>query len=363
MRILGTIVLGFLFLIAFGAFFLFQSVTGYPGDTEAVVSTLRAADVRTATLDTLEAQLTEKVRAEAEDPVFAEFALSQSRQVIDQVITDEWFYSTIGQAHRGLVDFLESGTDKVRIDLTETKDRLRRMLWEAGRHGVEVCDAVGGDRACYDSARDLQRTLEVYRRQVDATMAGVPDTVNLTWLLTRGGVEPGAVEGSSELAEAREGLQRLAMVRWAGLGALLLLLGLIVLVNMRSLPRMMVNAGIVLALASAVYLGAVSALSAWLGDAMEEKVAAERAEAASQGEPEFGHVAAGRVVTEVFSRMTGRATVPVSILLIGGLGLLGGGIALHIVRRRRKQPKVRTVPPPPPFAGPMPPGYYPPAAQ
>jgi hypothetical protein len=362
MRVLGTVVFGFLFLVAFSVFFLFQSVTGYPADTDAVVGTLRAADVRTATLDILESKIREEVKRDAEDPVFAEYVLSQSRQVIDEVITDEWFYGSIGQAHRGLVDFLESGTDKVRIDLTQTKERLRTLLWEAGRHGVEVCDAVGGGRACYDQARDLQRTLQRYRRQVDQAMAQVPDTANLTWLLTMGGAEPGAVESSSDLAEVREGLDKLAKARWIGLGGLLLLLGLIVLINKRSLPRMMVNAGVVMAVSSAAYLAAVSALGGLLGDAMEEQVSNERAEAAAKGEPEFAHVAAGRVVTEIFSRVTGRATVPVTIVLVVGMGLFGGGVALHMVRRRKLRPNHRTEPPPPPFVGPIPPGYYPPAA-
>ena len=92
-----------------------------------------------------------------------------------------------------------------------------------------------------------------------------------------------------------------------------------------------------------------------------EKIA--RQSAAARGEPEFAHVAAGRVVTEVFSRVTGRATVPVSILLAIGIGLVGGGVALHVVRRRKQRPAHRTDPPPPPFVGPIPPGYYPPAAQ
>ena len=363
MRILGTVVFGFLFLVAFGSFFLFQSVTGYPADTEAVVGTLRAADVRTATLDVLESKIREEVQKDAEDPIFAEYILSQSRQVIDEVITDEWFYDSIGQAHRGLVDFLESGTDRVRIDLTQTKERLRTLLWEAGRHGVEMCDAVGAGRACYDRARDLQRTLRAYRRQVDQAMAQVPDTANLTWLLTMGGAEPGAVENSSDLAEVREGLDKLAKARWYGFGGLVVLLGLIVLINKRSLPRMMVNVGAVLAISSAIYLAAVSALGGLLGDAMEEQLANARAEAAARGEPEYAHVAAGRVVTEVFSRVTGRATVPVTIVLVIGVGLFGGGTVLHVARRRKQRPAHRTDPPPPPFVGPIPPGYYPPAAQ
>ena len=362
MRILGTVVFGFLFLVAFSVFFLFQSVTGYPADTEAVVGTLRAADVRTATLDILESKIREEVQRDAEDPIFAEYVLSQARVVIDEVITDEWFYDSIGQAHRGLVDFLESGTDKVRIDLRQTKERLRTLLWEAGRHGVEMCDAVGAGRACYDRPRNLQQTLRQYRQRVDRAMAQVPDTANLTCLLTMGGAEPGAVESSSDLAEAREGLHRLAQVRWAGLGALVVLLGLIVLINKRSLPRMMFNAGLVLAISSAAYLAAVSALGGLLGDAMEERVNRARGEAAANGEPEFAHVAAGRVVTEIFSRVTGRATVPVSILLAAGIGLVGAGVTLHVVRRRRLRPAHRTEPPPPPFVGPIPPGYYPPAA-
>jgi hypothetical protein len=361
MRVFGTIVLGSLFAIAFAAFFLFQSVTRYPLDTDAIVETLRAADVRTAALDTLEDAVRRQVLEDPEDPVFAEFAVSQSRTVIDQVITDEWFYDTVGQAHRGLVDFLEQGADRTQIDLTAIKDRLREMLWEAGRHGVEMCDAVNAGRACRDAARDVQRTLRRYRGQVEQAMARVPDKVNLTWLLTMGGAAPGELERSAGLVEVRQALETMRMLRWLGLGALILLLGLVALINMRSLQRILVNCGVVLACASALYLAAAPVGARLISGEVRERLAAERAAATSRGEAVYPHIAAERVVTEILRRVTGGSDTPVYGCLGLGLALVAGGIVLHIVRRRRRSPTPRTVPPPPPYPGPMPPGYYPPA--
>jgi hypothetical protein len=365
MRVVGTIVVGFLFAVAFAAFFLFQSVSGYPTSTEDVVETLRAGDVRTAALDTLEDVVRREVRNQPADPVFAEFVLSQARTVIEQAITEEWFYDTIAQAHRGLIDFLERGADSVRIDLSGIKERLRDTLWELGRHGVEMCDAVGGGRECCDAARDLQRTLRRYRGQVDDALARVPDQVNLTWLLTLGGVRPGEVERATEVQRIRELLATLGTVRWIGLGALLLLFGLVVLINIGSLPRVLAAAGAVLCVASASYLVAVPRVTGAAADWAVERLDETRTEAIARGAPEYPQLAARRVVEQALRRVGGYAVAPVSTTLVAGALLLAGGIVWAVLRRRRLHPDPRAMPPPPPppYAGPMPPGYYPPPAQ
>ncbi len=364
MRVAGTIVVGFLFAVAFAAFFLFQSVSGYPTSTDDVVETLRAGDVRTAALDTLEEVVRREVRDRPADPVFAEFVLSQARVVIEQAITDEWFYDTIAQAHRGLMDFLQRGADSVRIDLTGIKQRLRDTFWELGRHGVEMCDAVSGGRQCYDAARDIQRTLRRYRGQVDDALARVPDQVNLTWLLTLGGVRPGEIERTTEVQRIREALETVRTVRWIGLGALLLLFGLVVLINAGSLPRMLVAGGAVLCAASAIYLVAVPRLTAAAADWAVERLDETRAEAIARGAPEYPQLAARRVVEQALRRVGGYEVAPVSATLVAGAVLMAGGIAWSVFRRRRLHPDPKSMAPPPPtpYSGPIPPGYYPPPA-
>ena len=363
MRVVGTIIFGLLFTVGFIVFFLFHSITTFPLETRAVVDTLRAADVRTAALDTLEARLRAELRDRPDDPVFAEFVIGQARAQLEAVITDEWFYGAIATAHQGMTDFLERGEDTVRVDLAGTKERLTALLFEAGRHGVEMCDAVGGGRECRSAARDFQRTLRRYRGQIDETMDQVPDVVNLTWLLSLGGARPGELERSSPLQEARRALRQLAWARWIGLATLVAMLGLIALINKRSLERMLVNVGLVAACGAATYLAVVPTGTAWAVGHLEEQLAAERAAADERGEPSFAQAAGIRVVAELVERIAKRANTPVTVVLLAGLGLVVGGVVLHVVRRRRRRPDPQTVPPPPPFPGPMPPGYYPPGSQ
>lgn len=362
MRVVGTIVFGLLFVVGFVAFFLLDSVARFPLDTRAVVETLRAADARTAALDTLEAAVRAEIRDRPEDPVFADFVIGQARAQLEAVITDEWFYETIGTAHRSITDFLERGEDNVRIDLSGMKERLRSLLYEAGRHGAEVCDAVGGGRECRSAARDFQRTLGRYRGQIDRAMARVPDVVNLTWLLSLGGAAPGSVEPAPRVQEIRRALRQAALARWIGLGALALMLVLIALVNRRSLQRVLFHVGIVSAVAAATYLAAVPAATTRGLRILEEELAAERTAAERRGEPSFAQAAGIRLVGEMAERIAGRAVAPVTGVLAGGLGLAAAGVVLHVVRRRRGRPEPRTVPPPPPLPGPMPPGYFPPAS-
>jgi hypothetical protein len=362
MRVVGTIFFGLLFTIGLIVFFLFNSVTRYPLDTEAVVDTLRAADVRTATLDTLEAMLRREIRDRPEDPLFADFVIGQARAQLETVITEQWFYDTIGTAHRGMKDFLERGEDAVRIDLAGTKERLTSLLFEAGRHGVEMCDVVGGGRECRSMARDFQRTLRRYRGQIDQAMSRVPDVVNLTWLLSMGGVEPGSLEASPELQEARRTLRQLAYVRWIGLGTLVVMLGLIALINKRSLQRILFNVGLVAGLAGAAYLAVVPAVTGWSVGRLEEQLAADRTASAADDETSFAQAAGGRVVAEMVERIAKRAVVPVTIVLSAGVGLMAAGVVLHLLRRRRHL-GAPGVPPLSLSGGTLPPGYYPPASQ
>lgn len=363
MRVFGTVFFGLLFVVGFVAFFLLDSIARFPLDTRAVVETLRAADARTAALDTLEAIVRQEIRDRPEDPVFADFVIGQARAQLEAVITEEWFYEAVGTAHRGMTDFLEKGEDTVRIDLSATKERLTNLLYEAGRHGVEMCDVVGGGRECRSAARDFQRTLRRYRGQINRAMAQVPDVVNLTWLLSLGGETPGSVEQSPRVQEIRRALRQAAMARWIGLGALTLMLGLIALINARSLQRVLFNVGIVAAVAAATYLAAVPAATARGLDFLEEELAADRSAADERGDPSFAQAAGIRVVGETAERIGRHAAAPVTAVLLAGLGLAVAGVVLHFVRRRRPEPEPRTVPPPPPYPGPMPPGYYPPASQ
>ncbi|MBN1771083.1 MAG: hypothetical protein JXB32_07480 [Deltaproteobacteria bacterium] len=363
MRVAGTVFFGLLFTIGFVVFFLFHSVTRFPLDSRAVVETLRAADVRTATLDTLEAMLRREIRDRPADPVFADFVIGQARAQLEAVITDDWFYGAVGTAHQGMTDFLERGEDSVRIDLSETKERLTSLLFEAGRHGAEMCDVVGGGRECRSIAGDFERTLQRYRSQIDETMDQVPDVVNLTWLLSLGGATPGSIEQSPQLQEARRVLRQLELARWIGLATLVVMLGLVALINKRSLQRALFNVGFVAAFAGATYLAVVPAATAWGIGRLEAQLAADRTAADRRGEPSFAQAAGLRVVAELAERVGRRAVVPATIVLLAGLGLAAGGVVLHVVRVRRRRPDPRTVPPPPPYPGPMPPGYYPPASQ
>ncbi|NMC71001.1 MAG: hypothetical protein GYA57_13185, partial [Myxococcales bacterium] len=344
MRVVGTILFGLLFVLGFVAFFLLDSIARFPLDTQAVVETLRAADARTAALDTLEAVVREEIRDRPEDPVFADFVIGQARAQLEAVITEEWFYEAIGTAHRGMTDFLERGEDSVRIDLSATKERLANLLYEAGRHGVEMCDVVGGGRECRSAARDFQRTLRRYRGQIDRAMAQVPDVVNLTWLLSLGGATPGSVEQSPRVQEIRRALRQAALARWIGLGALALMLVLIALINLRSLQRVLFNVGIVSAAAAATYLAAVPAATTHGLRILEEELVQDRAAAERRGDPSFAQAAGVRVVGEMAERIGRRAVAPVTGVLAAGLGLAAAGVVLHLVRRRRRQPEPRTVP-------------------
>jgi hypothetical protein len=365
MRIFATAVFGLLFTLSLSVYLVFDSVTTLPLDPAAFTAVLRRGDVRTALLDAVETSVRREVR-DVDDPEFAENVVRQLRTEIDAVLTDEWFYGTAQQLHRGLIRFLRDGAMDDAVELRETKRRIRERLLSLGDRLTATCNEVGGGRECRAAARDVGRTLRRYRGQIDRALRQVPDRVDARWAIAMAGGNPGNLGGSDDSRRVREGFALYSRLRWIGLAGLLVLLGLIALVNKRTLPRMLFNVGLVLAVAGGLYLSGVSALQGYAHRefAREDRAAGDRDVTEQAIAREAGRKFGAALVDSMFSRTRVYSGVAAGL----GFALLAGGITIHYVRRRRPGtpgPRPAAAAPPGTNAGayfPPPPGAPPPAA-
>ena len=333
MRVFGTFFFGLIFLILFIAFFSVHSVVGMPTDSEAMVGALKDANFHGAMMQVVEETVQEKAREDALDAKFTGHVLSEVAPVIESVISEEWFYETLESAHKGLIEYLESGKDTTKIDLKKLKKDLIDGLNGLGEKAVKLCKEQGGGAAC-DDVEQVSGAYENYKGQIKEAVDKIPDETNFTALLNKSGADVSEIEESEDMKKLREGMGTLKTVRLGGVVVLLIVLGLIALINMRSMPRILVNVGIVLAISCAVYLGGVNTL----GPMAKEELSKEIKKETKGGDrvEQIAEEVATKVVLSGIERTYKRSNTTVTLVLVLGLAMFVGGIVLNSARKRRE---------------------------
>ncbi len=330
MRTFFTIVLAIPFFALFVAFWLLWSITGFPTDTDDVVGVMRDADFHGTMLDVVDEAIRVQVN-QIPDVQYAEYVLSQTRGAVEEILTEEWLYGSMETAHEGFVGFLASGEDKSVVDLRDTKDKLRTLLVGLGKEAMSRCKQFAGEdnEACSNTG-EAAETYEHYKAEVFRALDKMPDETNMSTLIKQGGGDPDELRDNKEVEEAREVFRKLELARWAGLGGLAFLLLLIGLINMRSLKRMLLATGIVLAVSSGGYLG----LTIGGGELAIEELR-DRLEKESKHDLNTGDKIArmsSRVALEITmlaaARSIRRATTPVGIILLVSIGMIIGGAVM-----------------------------------
>ena len=330
MRTFFTVLVAIPYILTFWAAWLIWSFTGYPTDNDAIIETVRQANVHETVLDLIEESVREKV-TELPDSRYADHVLSQSRAVIEDIVTEEWFYDTLGTAHEGLVTYLETGEDAAAIDMTGTKEKLRTFLLELGEEAARQCEESGGNAKVCAQVEKAGDVYDNYEERVLAALDEIPDEASVATLLGQS-KEVGAP--SKDLEEAREGLAQLSRFRLGAFGALACLLIIIALINMTSLKRVMISVGVVTLVASGSYLLSTSQALPFLLDEAKEAMAEE-----SSADPDsiegIAQDVATRVVLQGVENSIMRGTPPVTGVLVLSVLLIVGGV---FVPQRTRRP-------------------------
>ena len=114
MRLLLTIPLTLLFAVAFAGFFVLDSVARYTADADAFVDTAREARLRKTLIDVTEEFIFGEMQ---KDPSLATVSRPELRAMIEGVITQEWFDTSVRTAHSAAMAALDEARDSAIVDL------------------------------------------------------------------------------------------------------------------------------------------------------------------------------------------------------------------------------------------------------
>ena len=349
MRWFFTFILSFIFIVVFSGYFLVSSVTSFPEDTEATVGALEKADLRKTVLDSIEdavvagfsgkvtsldpeSQAFERKAAEAAK----ELIVPRLRPTLDAAITNDLFYGLIEVGHAGFLAYIRGGKDDSKLDFRKIKASLRGSLVKA-ESAIAGCSPTADIASC---AKDVDDPImAAYVQQVGVALATIPDEVPITNMLEGKWLNEGGsattpdkkAEVSGDLEKLRDLLQQLDTIKLGIAVALVFFFLFIVFLNRSSFVRALAVGGVVLSVASAIYLGAVSAL----GQVLNELLAESSAEAIEkEGLSDAGASAAEGAVKIVSELMNGAVTHSngtVITLLIVGVGMIVGSVVVSKV--------------------------------
>lgn len=322
MRSVLTFLLSLLFSAGFFAFFAVSGVLTYARDTPAVVDTARAADLHARAV----ALVTETIHDELRrDPRLAGVQRPQIAFVVGQVLSVDWFESTLRATHASLVAAVDGAASTAVIDLEPTKQHLASAFRALGARAGAECAQILGAGACHSSA-DARRAMDAYQIGVRAAIARIPaqiDLVAAVQAVLRASGQAARVERVVSTGELRRRLGDLRTLRWIGLGVLGLCLLLIAALNSTPLARMMRATGAAVLGAAAVYL-AVAKLVAWAGpDLVAGKITELQARHAGAGKT--GQIAVEgmlRLFTEMIARTLDASASVVILCAVAGAALL-----------------------------------------
>lgn len=326
MRRLLTLLLTLLFSAGFFAFFAVSGVLTYARDTPAVVDTARAADLHASAVALVAETIHDELRR---DPRLAQVPRPQIAFIAGQVITAEWFETTLGDTHASLVAAVDGAADTAIIELEPTKQHLATAFRALAAQAGAECAQILGPGPCRSSA-DARRAMDAYQLGVSAAIARIPARIDLvaavqTILQASGQAE--RVERVVSTGDLRRRLGDLRTLRWLGLGVLAVCLLLIATLNSRPLRRMTRATGAALLGAAAVYL-LTARLIAWAGP---DLITAELSRLQAQRAGDAGGIAAEallRLLLEMTARSLDASASPVITCAIVGAALLVASLLL-----------------------------------
>ena len=337
MRSVITFFATWLFVLGFVGFFAISALLGYARDTESIVETARAAEVRTAAVDLT----TELVAQElARDALLKQVPKVQIAAIVGNVIGPTWFDTTLRETHGGLVAAIDNvnGNGNAIVDLTPTKRNLRAAFSDLKQRARRECETLIGAAGCRDQA-EAMRVMTAYERRAKAAIARLPDEVDILAGLERAIRASQTAAGvTAEFAPTLDArtlqawLGDVHRLRWLGLGLLVACLALIAMMNSRSWGLIFWSSGRALALASGTYLALTQFFlwggPRWLLPYLE--TLRTRAEITARTDQIFA-TAAERLILELAARALDRATDVVILCFVGGIVFWFAGL---IVKRR-----------------------------
>ena len=276
MRVLVTSVLGVFAIAAFCVFFSLHSVLSYVDSPAAVTDTAREQALHELVLDAADTILESEFRPPPgphADELRA-FVRTEARAVFREVLSRDWFYETVAVAYTVVLAIVHDREDNQVIELADQKQRLLGQLDTVADKVADRCQQLIDGARCDDNASRRQ-ALRPVRRAIESAIAQIPDRVRVQEFAATAG-QRGLRRDSPEMKRVREGRGTLSLVRYIGLGALLLVLVLIALSN-RPLSRMVCVIGAVLVVCSVIYLIGVKAAEEssrqWVAESMAERAA------------------------------------------------------------------------------------------
>jgi hypothetical protein len=320
MRRLVTFLLTLIFVAGFCGFFAIQSLVTYARDTDAVVATARAADLRRTSVELATEVIYEELSSSA---MLANVPKQQLAVAVREVITDQWVEGTVRDAHAGLVAALDGAGagDRAEIDLGPTKDSLSKAFALLGARARAECAAILGPGPCVSSAK-AKVAMAAYQVSVQTAIRRIPDRVDLLAAL-EASRQAERVETLIDPGTLRRRLNDLGALRWLGLAALGVGLVLIALVNWRPAGRTLQATGRALGVAAVAYL-LLAWVVTWLGPRLIEG-AGDRMRVQHAGEGATATIildGAERMLAELVVRALDMARGVVIVCAIAGVLLL-----------------------------------------
>jgi len=299
MRRLVTSLLTLIFIAGFCSFFAVQSLVTYARDTDAIVATARAADLRRTGVELVTDVIYQELSGSAR---LANVPKQQLAVAVREVITEPWVEGAVRDAHAGLVAALDGAGDdagdRAGFDMKLTKDSLSRAFVLLGEQVRAKCAVILGPGPCVSSDK-AKRAMVAYQNGVQAAIRRIPDRVSLLAALEASG-QAERVDAIIDVDTLRRQLDDLGALRWVGLATLGLGLVLIALVNWRPPGRTLQATGTALTAAPIAYL-LLARLGTWLGPILIEG-AGERVRAQYAG-------ATAKILTDGMERMLAELVV------------------------------------------------------
>lgn len=316
MRTVLTILLAMVFVPLFVFAFLTHSVVGYPFDSTAVVGTFEKSDTYGSLLKLIDIGIQESIK-KADSPSDAQVAEKLGnglKATLMDAIPEKTFYEMLTATHSGFASFLDGGLDTAQVDLTNAKQKIRAYFDKI----IAEAAAAGSDEAQVQHAR----------LQLEDGLRVIPDTFNMTFLLTKGNAD------TAELKKMQEGIASAKIARGVVMLIMALIFGLILLTAKSSSKRMLVTGGLCLMLGGFAYFPVMAISSGLISTAVNDdlnknKISTQSGSEADQEGAKLGVKLAVTAVENVIGRCN---------MLVGLLTLIGTGMFIIGVMKKPETP-------------------------
>lgn len=310
MRALLTVLLSFVFIAAFTAFFLLSSVVKYVEEPDRVVETAARSDLRGAVVELTAGFIADRVAA---DPTLQTMSELELREIVGGVITQDWLDESLVSSHKAVRGALRDAEATAVLDLRETKLALREALSKLRGRAQANCARLLGADAC-GSAREARVMVAAFEKRADAAIDEITDEIDLLASLSS--------DERQKATELREGFESLETIRMLGLVVLIMIGAGIIILNARPFRRLIVATGSIAMISSGIYLLALNLSGSFASEALAKETGDTGDRAATF---------TARLVASLVEDAVGGSTLPVA--LIGVAGFVVVTLVLLLSRR------------------------------